>query len=76
MDDAPHVLPGAFKGYVCAVNGDYREEVFADSLVYDRFDLFFGFCWGLPRGQTSSPPLPKQLLGKHQTPSNKASVTG
>ena len=47
MDDAANVFPGAFEGYVCAVDGDYWEEVFADGLVYDCFDLFFGFCWGL-----------------------------
>ena len=47
MDNAAYVFPGAFKCYVCAVDGEDGKEVFADGLVYDCFDLFFGFCWGL-----------------------------
>ena len=47
MDDAANVLPGAFEGYVCAVDGDYWEEVFADGLCDYDFDLFFGLFRGL-----------------------------
>ena len=47
VDDAVNVFPGAFKGYLCAVDGDYREEVFADGLCDYGFDLFFGLFRGL-----------------------------
>ena len=47
MDNAANVFPGSLEGDVCAVDGEDGKEVFADGLVDDCFDLFFGFCWGL-----------------------------
>ena len=47
MDDAANVFPGSLEGDICAVYGEDGKEVFTDGLVYDCFDLFFGFCWGL-----------------------------